>query len=118
MENQGYEFTTEENRVIARTALWSSVLGGALCVQAMLKLVDFAENPIGTLVTIVISLIIGGSFLYGGASLRKVVDTEGLDIAHLMEALRQLTRAFTIRIVLVLIMVVLVGIVFLMFSAS
>ncbi len=103
MRGQNYEFSHRENSVVGRTALWATLLGVVLLVEAALKLLDIATNPLGTLVTIVVSGIIGASFVLGGTALKKVVSTEGDDIVHLLDALTQLTRAFTIRIVVMLI---------------
>lgn len=109
MQSGDYEFSQNENELIKKTALWAKVLGGVLIVEGAFKLVDIGENPVGTLISIGLAIAIGLAFIRGGSGLSKVVDTEGNDVLHLMEGLTQLTRAFTIRIVLMVIALVFMG---------
>ena len=82
-----------------------------MIAEGAFKLLQIADNPVGTIVSIALALIIGLAFIGGGKGLSRVVDTEGDDVTHLMEGLDQLTRAFTIRIALMIIVLGLVGLV-------
>ena len=62
------------------------------------------------IVQIGISLAVGISFFQGGRAFQSVVDTQGNDIHHMMQALEKIGTAFMIRIVVTLIAVVLIGV--------
>ncbi len=91
----GYEFSAVENTTIGRTATWAKAVGVFFFIQAALGLLDF--NIIG----IAIDLAIGLALWKGGKSMQGVVDTQGNDVPQMMEALEQMSSAFTIRLVLV-----------------
>ena len=109
MSAHDYEFSAAENLVVSKTALWAKVLGGVLIAEGAFKLLQIADNPVGTVISLVLALVIGLAFISGGSGLSRVVKTEGDDVAHLMEGLTQLTRAFTIRIVIMVIALALIG---------
>jgi hypothetical protein len=104
MNNDGtYEFDHAQNQQIGRTGLWARTLGIVLIAQGAVGLLDITTNAIGSIIGLAIALAIGLAFFKGGGALQRVVDTEGLDMPHMLESLSEVTRAFTIRIVLVLI---------------
>ena len=88
-----YEFSHTENETIAKAATWGKLLGIVMFVQAGLTLIsDF--NVIGAGINVTIGIF----YLLGGVALRKVVETEGRDVALLMHALHKLGNAFLTRI--------------------
>ena len=111
-----YEFKERENIVIDKAALWSRVLGAVVIAEAVVGLREIAANPIGPLVSLVVALIVGIAFVRAGSAFKRVVDTEGDDVLHMMEAMQQLGRAFTIRIALMVIALVLIGVALLFFG--
>jgi len=107
-----YEFSELENKTISRCASWVTALGIITLVHGTLKVVAaiqlfFADN--NTVLTEGIKaayyLAVGVAFFLGGLALKRVVDTEGDDVPHMMNALRSVDRAFTFRIIAVVVMV-------------
>jgi hypothetical protein len=99
-----YEFNDVENQIIDKTAarakLWgiiSTTLGvlqvfgscGAIASPSMAS-----YFPLG-----VIAIIIGITFIGVSNSLKMVVQTQGNDIAHMMQALQKMGSAFLVQIV-------------------
>ncbi len=108
-EQYDYEFTSLENKTIGKAALWSKGVGIISLVNAGLQLLEIGEKGVlSVLITMAIYVAIGVAFFKGGVAFQKVVDTEGSDIAHMMEALAKVSSAFMIRIVVTLIAVVFV----------
>ena len=91
----GYEFTEQENVTVERAAAWAKGLGLLMFVQCGLQLINL--NVIGVLLYVVLGVL----FWRGGAALTKVVETQGNDVGHLLEAMRQLGQALLLRIVVV-----------------
>lgn len=91
----GYEFSGVENKTIGRCATWAKAVGILFFVQAGLAVLDF------NIVSIAIDLAIGLAMWKGGKALQSVVETQGNDVFQMMEALNQLSSAFTIRLVIV-----------------
>jgi hypothetical protein len=96
-QSRGYEFTDPQNAVIAKTALGARVLSIILFISAALALVN------GNIVNTIISGIVGMFFWKGADSFKSVVDTQGNDVAHMMQALDALTGAFKTRVIVTLI---------------
>jgi hypothetical protein len=59
----------------------------------------------------IVMLIVGITFIGVGNSLRMVVQTQGNDIAHMMQALQKLGNAFFIQAIAFIVMVVLVAVI-------
>ena len=114
-----YEFNDMENQIIDKTAgrakLWgwiSAVIGacqllGGTC--GSLANAGFAMYvPYG-----IVMLIVGITFIGVGNSLRMVVQTQGNDIAHMMQAMQKLGSAFfiqSIAFIVVLVLAVLISV--------
>ncbi|HEY1954033.1 MAG TPA: hypothetical protein VGH28_00425 [Polyangiaceae bacterium] len=102
--NQGsyeYEFDAQQNATISSAALWARVLGVTLIVAGVASLVNC------NVISFVLDLVIGIYFLGGGSSLSMVVNTQGNDVAHMMQALGKLGTAFKIRVIFTIVVVVL-----------
>jgi hypothetical protein len=92
-----YEFDQQQNAVISSASLWARILGIALMVVGAYALLSC--NPI----TFIINLIVGIFFFIGGSSFASVVNTQGNDILHMMQALSKLGTAFKIRVIVTLV---------------
>ena len=99
-----YEFNDTENSVIDKTAsrakLWgtiSIVIGALECLSSCgaFASVEYAKNlPVG-----IVGIVVGVSFLGVGNSLKQVVQTQGNDSMHLMQAMQKISGAFMIQII-------------------
>ena len=92
----GYEFSATENETIGKVALWTKVLAGALAVQALFSLYN------GNYLGVVIEAIVIVSLFQGAQAFDAVVNSQGNDVMHLMEALDKVATVFAIRIALFL----------------
>ena len=111
-----YEFTAEQNQVIAdlaRKMLWVGIftfLIGALALTGGLASA-WGSRPDAAMV-----LILAAAFLLAVAawtvaaarSFRRIVTTEGQDIPHTMAALTQLRRFYTLHFWLIVVYLVLI----------
>ncbi len=102
-----YEFSAEEGRTIGKTAAyarWWGVLSMAIAsVQITIGIVALREMGPGVvqLPTGIAQAVVGVVFIQAAGSLREVVQTEGSDVAHMMNALRALGVAFLVQILTV-----------------
>ena len=111
-----YEFNDFENSIIDKTAgrakLWgiiSTVIGGLQLVGScgMVANASYATYlPSG-----IIALVVGITFIGVGNSLKSVVQTQGNDMMHMMQALQKLGSAFMIQIIATIIGIVLVALI-------
>lgn len=111
MSNNGYEFSENENVSLAKLAsflkvfAYGLIVGGALqavasgllTVQGMATPEDHPHLWATGAMTVagVVGLILGNVLLNAANYFMLMVDTEGHDIAHLMQALARLTRFFS-----------------------
>ena len=101
-----YEFNDTENAIIdkaaSRAKLWgiiSTVIGALQCVSSCFAVIPnnlgLATNlPIG-----IVAIVVGITFIGVGNSLKMVVQTQGNDLAHMMQALDKMSGAFMVQIV-------------------
>lgn len=87
-----YEFTAEQNTTVASVARWAKALAILMFVQAGFALLS--GNWLGGAIDLCLGLPLWG----GGTSLSAVVNTQGNDIGHLMQALDKLSSVFAIRV--------------------
>lgn len=100
-----YEFTAEQNAVIRDLASVVSVAGlvlmalaivGILYVGAYITSANHDPTPM-VFAAFCAPMVIAGFWLRGASEpLLKIVDTEGRDITHLMQALQELRRIFAL----------------------
>lgn len=95
-----YEFSQEDNVVIGKAAFWARMLAISLLIAGGLTL--FSCN----VVAIAFYVIIAIPFLMAANSLQRVVDTQGSDISHMMEAIQQLGTAFVVKLIVTLLVAV------------
>ena len=111
-----YEFNDFENSIIDKTAsrakLWgiiSTAIGGLQLLGScgMVANASYATYlPSG-----IIALVVGITFIGVGNSLKSVVQTQGNDMMHMMQALQKLGSAFMIQIIATIIGIVLVALI-------
>ena len=107
-----YEFNHSENQVLGalstRVKVWGIigiVIGG---INALCGLFFFlAPSLLITLVSGVVQIVIGVTFVGAGQALSRVVETQGNDLAHLMKSAQTLSRAFVIQAVMTIVLAVL-----------
>ena len=87
-----YEFTAEQNTTLAGVARWAKALAIILFVQGGAAF--FSGNWFGALIDLALGILLWG----GATSLAAVVDTQGNDVRHLMQALDKLSTVFAIRV--------------------
>lgn len=99
-----YEFNDNENSIIDKTAgrakLWGiiSITIGAL--ECMASCGAVASPGLATnLPTGIVAIVVGVSFLGVGNSLKQVVQTQGNDLMHMMQALQKMGGAFMVQII-------------------
>lgn len=95
-----YEFSEEENTSVERAGAWAKGLGLLSFVHTGLQLLNL--NPAG----LIYHAILGVLFFRGGQSLTEVVETEGNDTQHLLDALDRLGTALWIRSIVVAVVTV------------
>lgn len=89
---RGYEFSPSEETVFNKAGTWSLVLGVLTCVRALL---DFTTVPMGGIITIVVAV----SLIMASSAFKKITNTRGNDIQHLMGALVSLNHLFIVRLI-------------------
>ena len=132
--DDGYEFDGVENVTVAKLGkavkIWGFVafVAAALCVLgaifammmtaalvAVLSKLGVAVAA-GTFASLMVFVLLGMGLVYAvtgwfyiraGNSLRSIVDTSGVDVPHLLQSLKSLSRAFQIEVVVTLVGLVL-----------
>jgi hypothetical protein len=102
----GYEFSDEENQVIGRcgqrvrlwglTALLIGTVAGALTMFGFIFGGKVVVLLVGLPITFVY-LLVGNDYRAAGASMERIVLTEGLDVDHLLSSIGDLSHAFKIE---------------------
>ncbi len=103
-----YEFSELENSTIAGTARYAKIWGFISLISGVLMLSLVNCNVIA----FVLDLVVGIYFLGGGSSLAAVVNTQGSDVANMMQAMSKLGTAFKIRVIATIVGVVLLFLLF------
>ena len=102
MTGPGYEFSDEQGATIGRLAGRMDVVGKVLVALAVLSLLSafFGADPeerVGDLITGVLVGLVGWWTVRAARSFREVATTEGHDIPHLMNALGELHKLYTLQ---------------------
>ena len=101
-----YEFNDLENRIFLKASFWMKFVGFVLGLLGGLGLVvAIMQENTGQIASNVVSLVTSGFLIMAGMAFKKIVVSEGDDMAHTMDALRSLRGYFFIQAVMVLIMV-------------
>jgi hypothetical protein len=114
-----YEFNELENSIIDKTAarakLWgiiSTTIGALQCLASCGAVAN--AGMASYLPTGIIAIVVGVTFLGVGNSLKMVVQTQGNDLMHMMQALQKMGSAFMIQIVCAVIGFVLAVLIFML----
>ena len=122
MADDGYEFTAEQNAVIRDLARKMRGVGIFMVVLGVLSLVGYGAGYLGARTPSLLWLPIAAFFLLigvwtvrAGRELAQVAETEGEDIPHLMRALGELKKFYSLHfwlfvVYLVLIVLTILGI--------
>jgi hypothetical protein len=89
-----YEFSQLENETITKLAFWSKVLGITMLVNAGIALLGC------NLLNVAVMVVIAVPLLAAASAFKRVADTRGFDVFHMMEALRSLGTSFLVRIII------------------
>ena len=101
-----YEFTHSENQTFLRlggamglVAYLMFAIAAVMIVPAVRSLLAAggAMRVVGALAAVVVPLVLGVWTLGSAGHLRRVADTKGDDIRHLMEALAKLSKLFAVQ---------------------
>jgi hypothetical protein len=110
-----YEFTADQNRVIADLAKKMRLVGIVLQVFGVLGtiagLLLITRNGVGTLIQGVVSLFLGIWTVRAADAFRRIVTTQGQDISNLMAALEQLGKYFGLKYFFIVLGLVLMAVV-------
>lgn len=116
-----HEFSHDDNAVLSRLALKMRGVGFWFEVYGIVMLLSFAfklwpkngntEIAPMDLLTGIVFLMLGHWTRRGGLGFRQVVDSEGDDMSHLMKAIRELSRFYTLidRLILFAVTILLVA---------
>jgi len=101
---ENYEFSSSENLTIERTARFARAFGVVSAVIGVLATLDvvltMAKNSAraAELPQTLAAVLVGVIFVRVAAALQLVVNTEGNDVQHMMEAVKKLGDAFLIQL--------------------
>lgn len=118
LSSGSYEFTDDENLSIERAGTSSTVWSvcavvGALLLGTLALLQFVLDNIRGAILVLPLFMVcaVAGWLYFGtGRALKKVVDTEGNDVEHLMQALDRIAKAFRNEVIVTALAVVVFGI--------
>lgn len=116
MTADSYEFTAEQNRVIADLARKMLGVGIFMFLIGALALTGGLASAWGSRPDAAMVLVLAAAFFLAVAvwtvaaarSFRRIVTTEGHDIPHTMAALAQLRRFYTLHFWLIVVYLVLI----------
>lgn len=99
-----YEFNETENSIIDKTAARAKLWGTISTVIGALQVLSScgaAASPtfIANLPTGIVAIVVGVAFMGVGNSLKSVVNTQGNDLVHMMQALEKMSGAFMVQII-------------------
>ena len=109
-----YEFTPTQNETIASLSRYMRLAGIVLVLFGVLQAVAAvlaARGGVGIAIQGIVSAVLGVLVISIAGHFRRIVDSRGRDIGHLMEALAQLRLMYAIQVWIVVVAIVLIGIV-------
>ena len=109
-----YEFTPAQNETIASLSRYMRLAGIVLVLFGVLQAVAAflaPRNGAGLVIQGVVSALLGALMISIAGHFRRIVDSRGRDIGHLMDALGKLRLMYAIQVWIVVAAIVLIGIV-------
>ena len=99
-----YEFNETENAIIdkaaSRAKLWGIISTTIGALECLASCGAVASPGLATnLPTGIVAIVVGITFMGVGNSLKMVVQTQGADLMHMMQALDKMSGAFMVQIV-------------------
>jgi NADH:ubiquinone oxidoreductase subunit 6 (subunit J) len=91
-----YEFNDQQNGIIKECSTWLIVVAVGMFIDAAGKMMGAQRSIVGAIITIVVGVLM----VMSATSFKKVVDTQGNDVAHLMEALDKFGNVMLVRSIL------------------
>lgn len=116
MEEKIYEFTEAQNALLGKLASRMKFVAIFLLIAGGLTgIVGIATLPggVGSIILAAIYIVIGIWTLKAAGAFNEIVTTEKKDISHLMDALTELKKLYTLQYIAIIIGIVIIGIVFL-----
>ncbi|MBI2395797.1 MAG: hypothetical protein HYV09_39900 [Deltaproteobacteria bacterium] len=113
-----YEFSQMENTTIgrlgSRAKTWgicSIVIGLILLVLGVVVIIAApgeAALPVGGVIAVAAlqPVVSGGFYMAAGGAFKNVVDTQGNDVPHMMDAMKKLTNAMRVESIVALLAIV------------
>jgi hypothetical protein len=95
-----YEFTEAQNATIASLVRYMRLAGIALLLFGLLQVAGgiLSRNGWSLLVQAAVSLVLGALLMTIATRFRRIVDSRGRDIGHLMEALTGLRLMYALQV--------------------
>ena len=116
--SEGYEFTDEENKVFHQLSSSMKFVGGVLVVLGVIGLFEVLQGDYGEVFDGVVQLVVGILTIIASKPIQKIVDTEGDDITHLMNAMKVLLKLYNIKKYVYISVMVVIGLILMSGSAS
>ena len=91
-----YEFTSTQNVIIQGAAKNVKFVGTATVILGVMSGLGIVSGDVGALITGLFYVVVGVMTRNVGQSLQAIVDLEGNDISHLMEAMTSLSSVYAI----------------------
>ena len=116
MALESYEFDAEQNRLIADLARKMLGVGVFMATIGALALAGCFAGALRGRLDLAVALVLVAAFflaiaiwtVQAGLEFRRIVETEGEDIPHTMNALAQLRRFYTLHFWLILVYLLLI----------
>ncbi len=116
MTLDSYEFTAEQNQLIADLARKMKGVGIFMAVIGAVALIGCLTSALRARPDLAVVSALAAAFLLAvaiwtlqaGREFRRIVDTQGSDIPHTMNALAQLRRFYTLHFWLIIVYLVLI----------
>jgi hypothetical protein len=108
-----YEFSAAQNGIIKDVASWLMLLGVFSLVGAAGKFIGRQSNVLGA----VLDIVVGCLMILSSSAFKRIVTTEGKDVANLMEALTKFNTVLIIRIVVLFLGLIALGLIALLVPA-
>ena len=110
--SDGYEFNDHENSQFSTLASSMKFVGLVFIIMGGVNLISILSGNIPEVITGVIFIAIGIWTRKAGNSMAEIVDTEGHDISHLMNAITNLGKLYNLQKWLVIILLVISAVTF------
>lgn len=120
VEEQNYEFSNSQNDLLAKVSTRMNFVGWAFVLLGIFLIARQIFTPDLNLLIIIIgflNLLIGFSTKKAAQSFKLIVDTQGNDMQHLMNALSSFLRIYNIQFWSIIIVIVLLSLFFIFISS-